>query len=588
MWKLLISIALGLTLCTLGTAQGIAQEGTTPVQKNGPKPPVPLPPNFQLDVPDAELAAENSAIAADQLPDGFCQQEDFDIWTNAGLVPAEVFKTLMIVDRRVVDSGIAHKSRPWRFENALSNLAGGHDIGNFVYRWLSSFENTQNINGFSIPARAAIRTKFIDLWKRNQGIAPGPNTDAQWISSIDLTKAPVKLVAVVNRIDLAKIDRDPQSGQIARVENAGEGRLVYQVFDDKLADDKKARPFTIIFEYELRATTIEELQQWAAAWEDLINHKYGTPFNKKLANIVGRFAIRNPELDRPNNIALNQIRTNEIDLALPWQLREFRLGPDGFLSPSTVALTPDLSFNTDLKKRQALLNFTTNLTGTPIDQLLEFQVASGDLFTVPSFLRVDAKNTAFLGGSAETDISFLDTCVAGAPADKACSTKGKDKREDGVTWLVDAPGNDALPDLPARDPDRRWLSFNTCNGCHGGDGGDARNAAEKPNVSRGTLFTHIDLRKSGRKPPITEPVLPDVPDTVLSEFLCKNDLPLRRIGLIQMNTMSVSSLAAAFGFSITRFSKDQPSCNLKWNRDKEGDSTRWMGCYFKERLQRVH
>ena len=49
---------------------------------------------------------------------------------------------------------------------------------------------------------------------------------------------------------------------------------------------------------------------------------------------------------RPNGNALNQLRTDEIALDSPWELREFTLSRTaGDLIPETVKVTPDISFN---------------------------------------------------------------------------------------------------------------------------------------------------------------------------------------------------------------------------------------------------
>src|SRR5690606_18105062 len=68
-------------------------------------------------------------------------------------------------------------------------------------------------------------------------------------------------------------------------------------------------------------------------------------YNTKLAQITERFAGRNAEPGRVNGSALSQLRTNEIALSAPWELREFTLSPEsGLLQPDTVKLTPNSSF----------------------------------------------------------------------------------------------------------------------------------------------------------------------------------------------------------------------------------------------------
>ena len=78
-----------------------------------------------------------------------------------------------------------------------------------------------------------------------------------------------------------------------------------------------------------------------------------------------------------------------------------RIGNGGLLTPNTVALTPDASFNSVQKQRTALHAFVNTLKGTvPVNDLLEFQVANGDAFVVPTFINVDSKTVNFLGGNS--------------------------------------------------------------------------------------------------------------------------------------------------------------------------------------------
>jgi len=66
-----------------------------------------------------------------------------------------------------------------------------------------------------------------------------------------------------------------------------------------------------------------------------------------LEAITERFAGRGADPGRVNGSALNQIRTNEVALAFPWERREFTLSDSGALQPDTVKLTPDSSLMGD-------------------------------------------------------------------------------------------------------------------------------------------------------------------------------------------------------------------------------------------------
>ena len=68
------------------------------------------------------------------------------------------------------------------------------------------------------------------------------------------------------------------------------------------------------------------------------------------------------------------MRTNELAIGNPWELREFRLSAAGMLEPAPVALTPNISFNGTTALRDFLLaNQTAVLAGThqvPIASML--------------------------------------------------------------------------------------------------------------------------------------------------------------------------------------------------------------------------
>lgn len=69
-----------------------------------------------------------------------------------------------------------------------------------------------------------------------------------------------------------------------------------------------------------------------------------TAYNDALLALTQRFAGKNANPLKPNGSSLNQIRTNEVELAAPWELREFNLSViDGQLFQVTVKNNPDLS-----------------------------------------------------------------------------------------------------------------------------------------------------------------------------------------------------------------------------------------------------
>lgn len=282
------------------------------------------------------------------------------------------------------------KDGAWTFGRLMTNMAGANDPEVFVRNWLSRWETDRSVNGFVVPARTSIRSQVISSWPK---LANG---------ELDLKKAPMRLLAIVNRMDL----RNLAAG------NAGEGRFVFGV------TDAAGNPlsFTVILEYKLPATTLGEAQEWANQWHALGAMTPGTAaYNDALQKITDRFAKRGAAPAKPNGSAIGQVRTNEIALAGPWELREFRLNANGQLAQATVAQSPSPSLRTSGRlARWINANETAILEGR---------------HTVP----LKFEDLPFRGGNALTDFS---------------------------SW--NPPG--------VRSTEaRHLLAVNTCDGCHGGE-----------------------------------------------------------------------------------------------------------------------
>jgi hypothetical protein len=182
-----------------------------------------------------------------------------------------------------------------------------------------------------------------------------------------------------------------------------------------LGPGQNPEQFTLIMEFKLQAKTQADVLDWANSWHALSTHPFPSEeYNAALEALALRFSGRNTAPGRVNGSSLGQLRTNEISLAPRWELREFTLSPDtGFLSPSTVKLTPDLGSNGTSTLAQFV---NANAPAIIADQ-----------HTVPE----QFNGAPFLGGSVFNDL---------------------------IAWT--APG---ILDNEAR----HHLSLNTCNGCHG-------------------------------------------------------------------------------------------------------------------------
>jgi hypothetical protein len=232
-------------------------------------------------------------------------------------------RELAIRDLSVVDDPI--RTAPggvWTFGRLMRDMAKTPaDAAQFAERLFNTWRTDQVVNGFTVPARPAIQNILFANWPR---LSDG---------SLDLDRAPLRLLAIVNRTDL----RDLSHG------DAGEGRFVFGV----LGPGNNPEQFTVIVEYKLPAATTSDVLGWANAWHDLASHPFpSAEYNAALEALTLRFSGRDAAPGRPNGNALSQLRTNDFSLLQRWELRQFAISAStGFLEPQGVSLTPDLSLN---------------------------------------------------------------------------------------------------------------------------------------------------------------------------------------------------------------------------------------------------
>lgn len=334
---------------------------------------------------------------------------------------------LMITDLKVVEDPVRTNPRngaraAWTFKNLVTAMAGDNDPSEFVMRILQSWETDQVINGNVAKARTAIRSKAIDPWRAASGG-----------TRLDLDKAPFKLLAIVNRMDLRAHDEDD-------VYTAGEGRFVFGLLGP---DGKPLAPllgagtnpggFVMIFEYELVATNRVQLADWTLRWANLARFPLGSvQYNNALEDVTRRFTDRGRAPHKPNGSAINQIRSNELTLAEPWELREFRI-QNGWMTPHGMAQTPDFIA---LNGTPDLVNLINNNTAALLD----------GTFVLPAPLQAAS---SLAGAFRRTD--FLDFDSRTFTSNALSATKFD------IPWSgAGILNNDA----------RQAFALNTCGGCH--------------------------------------------------------------------------------------------------------------------------
>ena len=194
----------------------------------------------------------------------------------------------------------------WTFGYLMTQMANqtqtGIDPRVFTRQWLAHWEAQQTINGFAVPGRPSVRNKVIIPWELASGGIGAP---------LDLSEAPFRLLAIVNRIDL-------QGNSGYTQNNAGEARFVFGVID-RTANNSTCctvDEMTVILEYGIDRSGCEQVKAWAQQWVALSSIPMpSAQFNQALENITEQFVRAGVAPHKVNGSALNQLRTNEFPAA---------------------------------------------------------------------------------------------------------------------------------------------------------------------------------------------------------------------------------------------------------------------------------
>ena len=99
----------------------------------------------------------------------------------------------------------------WSFGTLMRAMAGDQDPSTLVRNWLKTWARRRRSTALTLPARPAMLSKVLGPWETRSGGSSQP---------LDFSKAPFRLLAIMNRMDL----RNPGV-------QAGEGRFVFGVLD---------------------------------------------------------------------------------------------------------------------------------------------------------------------------------------------------------------------------------------------------------------------------------------------------------------------------------------------------------------------
>jgi hypothetical protein len=369
-------------------------------------------------------------------------------------------ESLFITDPAVVQdpartydpcTGAGNASGAWTFKHLMTEMSigSGYTPEDFTRRWLETWLVTQPVNGDLVAPRADMQAKVIAPWLARSGGA-----------RLNLDIAPFRLLAIVNRADLRHTAsaRSPYGGGGGTIPvDAGELRFVFGVVTPPEWNHNatcELHPFTTIFEYGVPRSGCEAVRAWARDWTTL--NQFGGFTAGYLAHLQGltESVVRHGAApSKGNQSALNQLRTNEILLDRPWEMREFTLTDEsngdapasGLLRPHSVAQTPDDAV----------------FAPTP-DPIIDSFVQNQVIPTVPGSVDLSTSPPQDCSSTHEVPLEYLGIDFRG----------GNALIEPAPFWSANVGAGDA--DVCGR----HQFSLNTCNGCHRCD--------------TATSFTHVD------------------------------------------------------------------------------------------------
>ena len=285
------------------------------------------------------LSLVTSAVVVAALAAGGCSSNSSNDTAAKCDVNVDAFKELIVVEPSVIDDARSHNATngPWSFRHAMESMTPPTVPANvFVNSWLRVWIDQTSHNGAVLdrePRGGEMKSVIVCPWLKQ---TPSNGCDAICehcvTQELDLAKAPFRLIAISNRMDLRKeaFHRTP----------AGEARLVFALTDGP-ADDplSKTRAFTVALEYALPET--KSIKEWSESWHALGAHPaFDEGYKAELEALTESFVARDKGVGQPNGSAISQVRTNESVLNWIWQLREFHLTKNGVLELGSTQNTP--------------------------------------------------------------------------------------------------------------------------------------------------------------------------------------------------------------------------------------------------------
>lgn len=333
--------------------------------------------------------------------------------------------------------------KKWTFGHLMTQMSQGSGFtpSDFTERWLRHWRTQQAIfdgtgtillDGINNNGLPNIDNLVINPWRQRSGGGP-----------LNLSIAPFRLQAILYRPDLAV--SSPYTGGLGN--NAGELRFVFGLINARdnnndgdaldAGDVCQVREMAVIFEYGVPISDCLGIKDWANKWVALSALVPGSvAYNTQLEALTEAVVKHGAAPSKPNQNALNQLRTNEIDISAIWQMREFHLTTGGgLLRQVTTANNP----------REHQVAFTSIPGVTPLPINLN---AKPLLLSEMSANLLDIANNVYSVPELSSGLPFKG---------------GASSYNFGSFW--DHPALATPLELLARFN----FSLNTCSGCHTGE-----------------------------------------------------------------------------------------------------------------------
>lgn len=291
----------------------------------------------------------------------------------------------------------------WTFGHLIRELAGTRDPKALAQEWLRTWEKSPMLEGHLVPGNAGkVDDLLIGPWNAN-GFA--------------LDKAPFRLSAIALRPDTP---------------GGPELRFVFSGVTP--APARAAMPMNVAFEY---AVTPAFEKQWHDTLKPLA---LGTPaYNAALATLT---EIGIHDATMINGSSLRQLRTNEVAIDTPWDLREFHLtaAGGGTLARARLAKQPRIEFNgtarlangvtSDMETYMAVVpsaDFHWKMPGVAAETRFNFAMTTcagcHSKETNTNFVQIKPREA---GERADLSSFLLSrTCVSGDTACKTLENRGE-------------------------------------------------------------------------------------------------------------------------------------------------------------------